>query len=1046
MSADAPKNPGTIPNLTSDFDFANFTDRSRRVVNLAVKEAIRFRRTLVSGEHILCALAVECSGIAATALAQSQVTPEKIRDAIKARDGEEGDTYERRRDVTACSMSVAAMDVFRQAVQAATALEHPYVGTEHLLFGVIMCVKSSGFEILESIADPAVVWLSILDYLGIPAAQLPMPLTSKEISQGTRQQALKAALDRHQISDADFQAILRAHPTIVEDCGITDVPGPAAEFTPQVDGFHRLIQAVREIATKRADSDGGWVEDPELVKTAYAPATPEVASGKTKLTEVLKPHHDAVVAGAAHEAALVAAEPASLPALDLREAAYHGKISAVEGWLRDYAKATNNGQSIAAYRILKETGGAGWCGPDMQVLFPTLQPTDAQLEFATHYAARIVIEYLSSRMGTTMRMLCKVLEEHYLSTELSPMMIGVYPAKKILDSAEQCVEANTSDAPIDQGPGVGPRAWALRQALGDLLAAGVLVDTLQDAVERAFPDLVKGSFTWTQVSKMVALTGFVAEPQVSDNPAVEDVTDAADPARLKRVIDAAGELSAPPSQPAPVFVDSSAFPRNGALDAILVTQGKTIAWLVTTVVDDLRKNTTSLGDPALVLQWLRTTASHISKIDYAEQVHVWSKIFEDPVEYMRKDPSGLLYARLEMVPNKPTAIDGHLVDEDLPDVLQAVMADKGVTLRMLESALNAVPLGITEFRQFSESLSMARVEELPAGKQFQWWLEFLASPFAQMRSAVQPVSPPGITMLGTLEGPPGAARGSAEKAPSELDKMFKDVEFGRVDAAVAQWYSALPEGLITAMEATGDSKQRLMSVFVGSEFGGKETLEYVQRVDKSIKDVKCSFAMSRALWRRFLRDPLGEMRSAVESMVPEAPLKGTKARELSGHRGVSGYTATALNRGLRAFALEFDTHTRTCAMLVPAEDVRGFSIWKDPKAGRERHFVLDDGNILSIHSAGFAWVGPLVSDKGLSKFYRCQEITFHEGNPDKGLNGVSIEALIAVILDRLDQFQRGKFRCIENAMAMKEITGGLLWLAERTGKREVAGIEGTQTP
>jgi hypothetical protein len=58
-------------------------------------------------------------------------------------------------------------------------------------------------------------------------------------------------------------------------------------------------------------------------------------------------------------------------------------------------------------------------------------------------------------------------------------------------------------------------------------------------------------------------------------------------------------------------------------------------------------------------------------------------------------------------------------------------------------------------------------------------------------------------------------------------------------------------------------------------------------------------------------------------------------------------------------------------------------------------------------------------------------------------NGVTIEALLAICIDRLNGFQRGKFACRENAVAITHMETALLFLQKRTRDRVARGVEGT---
>lgn len=63
-----------------------------------------------------------------------------------------------------------------------------------------------------------------------------------------------------------------------------------------------------------------------------------------------------------------------------------------------------------------------------------------------------------------------------------------------------------------------------------------------------------------------------------------------------------------------------------------------------------------------------------------------------------------------------------------------------------------------------------------------------------------------------------------------------------------------------------------------------------------------------------------------------------------------------------------------------------------------------------------------------------------------GVNGLTHEVLIAIVMDRLDCFQKGDFACQENAEAFHHLDMALGWLGSRTKRRVGQGIEGTMQP
>lgn len=62
---------------------------------------------------------------------------------------------------------------------------------------------------------------------------------------------------------------------------------------------------------------------------------------------------------------------------------------------------------------------------------------------------------------------------------------------------------------------------------------------------------------------------------------------------------------------------------------------------------------------------------------------------------------------------------------------------------------------------------------------------------------------------------------------------------------------------------------------------------------------------------------------------------------------------------------------------------------------------------------------------------------------ESGVNGITQEALLAVVIDRLRSFQSGPYSCRENAIALTHCEDALMWLQRRTSARIKRGVEGT---
>lgn len=72
-------------------------------------------------------------------------------------------------------------------------------------------------------------------------------------------------------------------------------------------------------------------------------------------------------------------------------------------------------------------------------------------------------------------------------------------------------------------------------------------------------------------------------------------------------------------------------------------------------------------------------------------------------------------------------------------------------------------------------------------------------------------------------------------------------------------------------------------------------------------------------------------------------------------------------------------------------------------------------------------------------------IRFQNGGiQEAGINGVSNEALLAIVEDRLKAFQSGPYSCRENSVALTKLQECMMWLERRTRDRLGRGVEGRQ--
>ena len=125
--------------------FEQFTRRARKVLQLAQEEAQRFQHSYIGTEHLLLGLIREGEGLAAETLRSFNVDLEKVRKAVESIIGR-GD----RAVPGEIGLTPRAKKVIELAVEESRLLNHHYVGTEHLLLGLIREGEGIGAGVLES--------------------------------------------------------------------------------------------------------------------------------------------------------------------------------------------------------------------------------------------------------------------------------------------------------------------------------------------------------------------------------------------------------------------------------------------------------------------------------------------------------------------------------------------------------------------------------------------------------------------------------------------------------------------------------------------------------------------------------------------------------------------------------------------------------------------------------------------------------------------------------------------------------------------------------
>ena len=318
--------------------FDRFTDRARKVMGLARQEAQRFNHEYIGTEHILLGLIQEGSGVAANVLKNMDIELKKIRGEIEKM-VKTGPTM-----VTMGQLPFTprAKKVLELALEEASNLGHNYLGTEHLLLGLLRESEGIAAQVLMNLGIKLEdVREEVLEFLGAE----PPPAPEKEKG-GTPSKSKTPALDT-------FGRDL----TELADEGKLD----------PVIGRHREIERVVQILSRRTKNN------PVLLG--------EAGVGKTAIVEGLAQrviHRD--VPETLHSKRMVVLDLAMMVAGTKYRGQFEERIKAVMAEVR---KAKNIILFIDELHTLVGAGGAEGAIDASNVLKPALSRGEVQCIGAT---------------------------------------------------------------------------------------------------------------------------------------------------------------------------------------------------------------------------------------------------------------------------------------------------------------------------------------------------------------------------------------------------------------------------------------------------------------------------------------------------------------------------------------------------------------------------------------------------------------------------------------------------------------------------------------
>jgi ATP-dependent Clp protease ATP-binding subunit ClpC len=240
--------------------FDKFTDRARKVLTLAQDEAQRFNHNYIGTEHLLLGLVREGEGVAARVLENMNVELSKVRTAVEFIIGR-GD----RPVVGEVGLTPRAKRVIELAIDEARRLGHNYIGTEHLLLGLVREGEGIAAGVLESLGVN-------LDKVRHQVIHVLSQSTSVSPAQESKRPSKTPTLDQLGINLTELARAGKLDPVI---------------------GREKEIERVIQILGRKTKNNPALIGEPGVGKTAIAEAlahrivagdVPETLTDKRVLT------------------------------------------------------------------------------------------------------------------------------------------------------------------------------------------------------------------------------------------------------------------------------------------------------------------------------------------------------------------------------------------------------------------------------------------------------------------------------------------------------------------------------------------------------------------------------------------------------------------------------------------------------------------------------------------------------------------------------------------------------------------------------------------